>query len=232
MDILYGYGLFHVGSILTVILTLLLSSKVLRNSSMPAVTISWLLIIIFMPLLGIPLYLAFGERKININLNNKAKLALQATLKPSQRIVSHPIHSLIVAMNLPASSHKNRSTFDEDGKAAWFSLTTLLENAEQSIDIAIFILEKDTVGQKILSILEKKAAKGITIRLLLDGVGTFSFTKKRFKPLLNLGAEVAWFIPVIHRPFRGRTNLRNHRKIIIADKKCVWAGGRNISENY
>lgn len=232
MDIAFWYGLFHIGSILTVLLTLLLSTKILRNSSMPAVTIGWLLAIIFIPLIGIPLYLALGERKIKINLNNKAKLSLQKTVNPSQKIVSHSIHSLIVSMNLPASSHNNESTFDKDGKAAWLSLTTLLENAEHSIDIAIFILGKDSVGQAILSILEKKAADGVSIRLLLDGVGTFSFTKKRFLPLLKYGAEVAWFIPVIHRPFRGRTNLRNHRKIVIADKQDVWAGGRNISGEY
>jgi cardiolipin synthase len=232
MDILYWYGLFHVGSILTAILTLLLSSKILRNSSIPAVTIGWLLAIIFMPLIGIPLYLALGERKINFNLNNKEKLELKKNLKPSKKTVSHPIHSLIVSMNLPASSQNNSSTFDTGGKAAWQSLTALLKNAEQSIDIAIFILGKDKVGQDILSILEKKAAEGVVVRLLLDGVGTFTLTKKRFKPLLALGAKVAWFIPVIHRPFRGRTNLRNHRKIVIADKQYVWAGGRNISGDY
>jgi len=68
--------------------------------------------------------------------------------------------------------------------------------------------------------------------LLLDGVGSFSFTKTRFKPLLKQGAEIAWFIPIIHRPFRGRINLRNHRKMVIADNKQVWAGGRNISGDY
>jgi len=108
----------------------------------------------------------------------------------------------------------------------------LLDNAQTSIDIAIFILGKDAIGNQILTILEKKAAQGVKIRLLLDGVGTFSFTKKRFKPLLKSGAQIAWFIPVIHNPFRGRTNLRNHRKIVIADKKEVWAGGRNISGDY
>jgi len=232
MHIIYLYGLFHAGSIFTVILTLLLSSKILRSSSMPAVTIGWLLTIIFMPLIGIPLYLAFGERKININLNNKQKLILNKSKAIRQKVVSHPIHSLVVSMNLPSSSTENESSFDADGKAAWHSLTTVLESAEHSIEIAIFILGKDEIGQKILSILKYKAAQGVKIRLLLDGVGTFSFSKKRFKPLLKEGAEIAWFIPIIHRPFRGRTNLRNHRKIVIVDNKQVWAGGRNISGDY
>ncbi len=232
MDITFWYSLFHIGSILTVILTLLLSSKILRNSSMPAVTIGWLLAIIFVPLIGIPLYLTFGERKINVKLNNKQKLVLNTNKASSSYVVSHPIHSLIVSMNLPASSSNNETTFNSDGKAAWDTLSILLESAEQSIDIAIFILGKDEVGQQILSLLEKKAASGVKVRLLLDGVGTFSLSNKRFKPLLKQGAKIAWFIPVIHRPFRGRTNLRNHRKIIIADNKQVWAGGRNISGDY
>ena len=232
MDITFWYGLFHIGSILTLILTLLLSSKILRSSSMPAVTIGWLLAIIFMPLIGIPLYLTFGERKINVKLNNKQKLVLDISGKTNPSVISHPIHSLIVSMNLPASSLNNESSFDEDGKSAWRSLTKLLQSAEHSIDIAIFILGTDAVGERVLSILEKKALNGVKIRLLLDGVGTFSLTKKRFKPLLKKGAKIAWFIPVIHNPFRGRTNLRNHRKIVIADNKQVWAGGRNISSHY
>lgn len=232
MDILFWYSLFHVGSILTVILTLILSSNILRHSSMPAVTIGWLLAIIFMPLIGIPLYLALGERKLHFNLNSKAKLILNKNEKSSQKTVDHPIHSLIVSMNLPASSASNQSSFDKDGKDAWHTLTTLLEKAEHSIDISIFILGKDAIGKHILSLLKKKSASGVKVRLLLDGVGTFSFTKKRFKPLLKEGGKVAWFIPVIHRPFRGRTNLRNHRKIVIVDSCKVWAGGRNFSEKY
>ena len=232
MNFTFWYSLFHVGSILTVVLTLLLSTKILRSASMPAVTIGWLLAIIFIPLLGIPLYLAFGERKININLNNKQKLALDTNKAINPHVITHPIQSLIVAMNLPASSSNNESSFDKDGKAAWDTLTTLLQSAEKSIDIAIFILGKDAVGQRILSILEAKAANGVKIRLLLDGVGTFTLSKKRFTPLLKHGAKIAWFIPVIHRPFRGRTNLRNHRKIVIADNQQVWAGGRNISADY
>ena len=202
---------------------------------MPAVTIGWLLAIIFIPLLGIPLYLTFGERKININLNHKQKLPLdisKTSKAMNPQMVSHPIHSLLVSMNLPASSSDNETVFNQDGKAAWETLITLLEGAEKSIDIAIFILGKDFIGQQILSILEKKAANGIKVRLLLDGIGTFSFSKKRFKPLLKQGGEIAWFIPLIHCPFRGRTNLRNHRKIVIIDNKQVWAGGRNLSSDY
>ena len=226
------YSVFHIGSILTVLLTLLFSSKILRSTNMPSVTMVWLLIILFVPLLGIPLYLAFGERKLGVRLNEKAKLALRASKKQTNYRTTNPIHSLLTSLGLPASSPNNQSQFHKDGKASWHDLVDLLENAKEYLDIAIFILGNDSVGQHVLSILERKASDGVKIRLLLDGVGSFTLSKKRFKKFINNGGELAWFIPVIHRPFRGRTNLRNHRKIVIADNKLVWAGGRNISGDY
>ena len=70
-------SIFNISSIFTVSLTLFFSSRILRNNSMPSVTIGWLLLILFIPLLGIPLYLAFGERKLSVHINGKSKLSLR-----------------------------------------------------------------------------------------------------------------------------------------------------------
>jgi cardiolipin synthase len=190
----------------------------------------WLLVIIFMPLLGIPLYLTFGERKLKVSLNRKTKLKLHNVNE--SHLVKHPIHSLLVSLGIPPSCNNSQSEFHKDGKVAWQELKRILNKAQCQIDIAIFILADDQVGREVLSILSDKAAKGIKVRLLMDGVGSFSFSKKRFKPLKDNRGQIAWFIPVIHKPFRGRTNLRNHRKMVIVDQYHVWTGGRNISLDY
>ncbi len=230
MQNMLWYGVFHLGSIVSVLLAIYLSSKILRSPRMPSVTIGWLLVIIFVPLLGIPLYLTFGERKLKIRLNSKSKIKLHNT--HGLHKTNHPIHALLVSLGLPASSTDNQSTFHQDGKVAWEELKQLLKNAQYQIDIAMFILANDQLGRELLSILSEKASKGVRVRLLLDGVGSFSLPKKHLKPLKDHGAQVAWFIPVLHKPFKGRTNLRNHRKIIIADQYHVWAGGRNLSLDY
>ena len=224
------YGAFHLGSVISILFTLYLSSKILRSPNMPAVTMGWLLVIIFIPLLGIPLYLTFGERKLNINLNRKIKLKLHNVQE--LHLVTHPIHSLLVSLGIPASSNNSQSIFHQDGNIAWQELKQVLSKAQTQIDIAMFILANDQVGREVLSILSEKAAKGIKIRLLLDGVGSFSLPKKLLKPLKAKGVQITWFIPVIHKPFRGRTNLRNHRKMVIVDQYYVWAGGRNLSLDY
>ena len=56
--------------------------------------------------------------------------------------------------------------------------------------------------------------------------------RRTLKPLLEAGGEIVSFMPILHMPFSGRTNLRNHRKIAIFDDEKVWAGGANIGREY
>ncbi len=221
-------GFVHVSTIISILLTLLLVSQVLRSPRVPATTMGWLVVIIVIPLLGIPLYLTFGVRKLNARIQKKTKLDLPSIASSHH----HPVDSLLSSLGIPASHKNNRVKFHKDGKDAWQELIQLLEKAQDSIDIAIFILGDDQIGRKVLSCLEKRSSQGIKVRLLLDGIGSFKLPRQRLQPLITQGGEVAWFIPVLHRPLRGNTNLRNHRKIVITDKKTVWSGGRNFDEAY
>ncbi len=221
-------GLLHTTSIMGVLLALLLISRVLRSPRRPSTSMGWLFVIIFFPLLGIPLYLIFGERKLDTLIKQKGLVNM-----PKLPVTDiHPINSLLVSLGIPSACGGNKVMFHNNGAAAWDALVTLLESARKNIDIAIFVLADDQVGKKVLSILEDKAAQGIKIRLLLDGVGSFTLPKIRLQTLIQQGGQVAWFIPVLHKPLRGKTNLRNHRKIIIVDDENMWSGGRNLAAEY
>jgi cardiolipin synthase len=218
----------HVSSLIGFILGIILITQILRNPRKPSATIGWLLIIVLLPVIGIPLYLIFGDRKFNKLKNKKGVM----TLPQSKMENENKLNVLLISLGLPSASEGNSNVFHKDGKQAWQELVKLLQEAQHSIDMAIFILADDKVGDQVLSILEQKAANGIKVRLLLDGVGSMPLAKKVLHPLEKNGGQVAWFIPVLHLPFRGRTNLRNHRKIIIADHSKVWTGGRNLAEEY
>ncbi len=221
-------ALFHIAYILGVLLALLLVSRVLRSPRIPAATIGWLLVIVFVPLIGIPLYLFFGERKVNAQLRRKAKINLPDTFGTHH----HPVHALLVTLGIPSSTDRNLVHFHEDEKVARQELFALLDGAQRTIDIAIFILGNDRAGKEVLSHLEKKAKQGVQVRLLLDGVGSFKLPKTLLHPLAEHGGKIAWFIPVLHQPLHGKTNLRNHRKIVITDNEKVWTGGRNLATKY
>jgi cardiolipin synthase len=63
-------------------------------------------------------------------------------------------------------------------------------------------------------------------------VGRLLEPRRDLRALAAAGIEVALFVPPLHSPLRGRLNLRNHRKTVIADGSWLWCGGRNLSAQY
>ena len=66
------------------------------------------------------------------------------------------------------------------------------------------------------------------MRLLIDDLGSWRLPRRNLRPRSwQPGAQVAFFMPMIHLPFRGRTNLRNHRKLVVIDSRIAITGGMN-----
>jgi cardiolipin synthase A/B len=70
------------------------------------------------------------------------------------------------------------------------------------------------------------------VRLLVDGVGAYLGPQTDFDSLSAAGIQVAMFVPPLRSSLRGRTNLRNHRKMVITDSEWLWCGGRNLAAEY
>jgi len=72
----------------------------------------------------------------------------------------------------------------------------------------------------------------VRVRLLIDGIGVYLGGRPDLKRLSAAGVQVARFVSPLRSPLPGRTNLRNHRKMVIADGERLWAGGRNLAAEY
>jgi len=118
------------------------------------------------------------------------------------------------------------------GEQAYTALLKLINEAEKNIEVATFILGDDETGAAILEVLTRQAAAGLRVRLLLDALGSFRISEKKLAAFLANGGEYAFFMPMRHLPFRGRANLRNHRKIVIVDNQTAIVGGMNIAHEY
>jgi cardiolipin synthase len=70
------------------------------------------------------------------------------------------------------------------------------------------------------------------VRVLVDGVGSLLGGLRALRLLRRAGAELRSFRPPLRLGSRPLSNLRNHRKFVIADAAIMWAGGRNLGENY
>jgi cardiolipin synthase len=213
------------------VLALLLLAHVLRSKRPPSSTIAWLLTIVLLPYFGVPLYLMFGGRKTRRMAGAKhpvydqKRAALGGTFGAgTERILR--------SCGLPPATTGNKVRFICTGEDAYQVLMRLIDEAEETIHITTYILGRDTVGAAVVARLARKAAEGVKVRLLLDSVGSWRVSRRYLRPLTDAGGEVAFFMPVLHIPFRGRSNLRNHRKIVAADRKVALTGGMNIAEDY
>lgn len=219
----------HASLWLGAFIVLLLLSGMLRERRNPSASAAWLIFMLAVPYVGVPLYLALGTRKLKSLARQKQRLFSGHT-----SLVPHDstVRNLLARLGVPDPATATDFNLHEDAETARTRLHSLIEEATQSVDIEIFILGGHVTGRDLIDRLTRCAQRGVRVRLLLDGVGSFLLSRKHLQPLLLAGGEAAWFIPVLHRPLRGRTNLRNHRKQVLIDQKKVWSGGRNLTDEY
>jgi cardiolipin synthase len=223
--------LVHVLPSIGFILALALLSHILRERRSPTSTLAWLMAILFIPYLGVPLYLIFGGRKMTSRAETKPKLLRNKSKPGGDFFVGNAYLFQPDDGIYPPSAH-NRITFLPEGEQAFNSILNLIGSARHSVYVATFVLGKDQIGSAIVNALAKKASQGVEICLLLDALGSVKISKHFLSPLLQAGGRAAFFMPMIHLPFRGRANLRNHRKMIICDGQTGVIGGMNLASEY
>jgi len=223
--------LSYIALVMGFLLAVILAVDILRKRRAPTATIAWLLFIITLPYLGVPAYLLLGGRKMQCITRRKQSPKLHDEHDGRAMTIS-PVERVLISHGLPSACAGNRIHRHVSGTETYHALKTLIRDARESIYLTFFILRPDQVGLDILRLLEQRAAAGVEVRLLLDGVGSLRTYRRYLRPLQQAGGKFAYFMPVLHHPLRGRTNLRNHRKLVIADEDTVLSGGANIALEY
>ncbi len=210
-----------------------LGSHALNQRRHPAAAVAWVMVIVLLPEIGVPLYLLFGTRKLPKARRDRPQAVLDEV--PAE-VVPAWVQRLSAAMSLPPARGYARLAVHADGHAARVALFETVASARSRLDVSTFILGRDTFGDQFLALLEQRARAGVQVRLLVDGMGTWMGGRHDFSAARAAGVQVAQFMPPFRSPLRwplrGRTNLRNHRKLVIADSQRLWSGGRNLAGEY
>ncbi len=212
----------HSLAIVVSLLTYVLTTRVEHERRPPSIAIAWVLGLIAVPYVALPLYWLFGRRK----LQRKGLPAAEATMTGR-----HWAESLIESFGLPASA-RSRVRMHADGVVARTALFEIMAEARQRLDICTYILGNDAFGREAAQIMMDCVRAGVRVRLMIDGVGAIQLPRSVFRRLRAAGVETATFSPLLARNTSGPRNLRNHRKLVIADECALWAGGRNLAGEY
>jgi cardiolipin synthase len=212
----------HSLAIVLSILAYILTTRAQRARRPPSIAIAWVLGMIALPYLVLPMFLLFGRRKLPRRSLPRAQARSHAR---------HWAQDLIESFGVPASS-PGVIAMHQDGKESAAALFAVMSDAASRLDICTYILGDDTFGREVMQRMMERARSGVEVRLLLDGVGAMQLPKACFDTLHSGGVETAIFSPLFARRTQGPRNLRNHRKMAIADGARLWAGGRNLAAEY
>ena len=118
------------------------------------------------------------------------------------------------------------------GKDKWNDLLAELENAKEFIFLEYFIVEEGEMWDAILKILKRKAAEGVEVRVMYDGMCTiFNLPHRYPKQLRKYGIKVQLFSPILPL-LSTHQNNRDHRKVFVIDGKVAYNGGVNFADEY
>jgi cardiolipin synthase len=223
LDLISLHGIVVAAGLLTYVLV----SHTLRQRRNPAAAIAWVITLALVPYVGLPLYLIFGTRKLP-----RPRGGVHRAGSPGPGAEDAWPQRLAAAMGLAPPASFRDLRVHGDGKEALLALQELVASATRTIDLCTYILGRDPTADALCDTLARKAREGVKVRLMVDGVGNFLEGRRDLRALRAAGVEVVVFVPPLHSPRRGRFNLRNHRKMVIADGSWLWCGGRNLTAQY
>lgn len=235
---IYVHWLFLVVYSIIIIITMV---RVLMDNRQPAKTMAWMLVLMFIPFLGIILYIFFGqntrkERKIwQQSLDQLTKRSMLEFVEQKDFNIPEEyrtISNLFMNQNLALPFKNNEVEIYTSGYDFFPSLLMEIGKAEHHIHIDTFIISDDPLGRLIADALIDKARQGIEVRLIYDDVGSWRTPNSFFTRMRNEGIEVYAFMPVRFPAFTSRVNYRNHRKICVIDGEVGFIGGMNIARRY
>ena len=227
----------------SVLLSLLLTLRIINNKSNPAFKIAWLIPILLFPVLGGLVYLVFGSDRTGKYIRNKMgrieKEMQDGISKANERsgIEKMPPDVVNQSHYISNSAHcppyKNTTVeYLPMGEVKFERMVQELKKAKRYIFIEYFIIQEGTMWNTILDVLEEKAKEGVDVRVIYDDMGCILTLPTGYeKTLREKGIQCQIFnpfIPILSSHF----NTRDHRKICVIDGNVGFTGGINLADEY
>lgn len=213
----------------------------------PQKTLLWLVTILTLPITGFIFYLYLGKgpsigkkkkllKKIQTDHKYREELIRQADFITKFDTIDNVATSELIHFNIEHNdsicTFLNDVKLYNDIKKHYEDMLYDLRNAKESINFQYFIIKPDNIGRVFRDTLIQKAREGVEVRVVYDDFGSIKIKKAFFKELRRAGGKVARFFPSFFRVISRNVNYRNHRKIVVIDRKIAYTGGSNIGEEY
>lgn len=223
--------------------------RIIYDTRSTSKTLAYLMLTVFLPVLGIIIYFCIGtnyrKRKLyskKITKDEQLQLRMQKQILleskkvwstvPKETLKYQKLAHLLLNDGTSYLTGDNHVEILLNGEQKFPEVLKSLRNAKDHIHIEYYIFEDDEIGNAIKDVLIQKAKEGVTVRLIYDDFGSRSIRNKVVPELIEAGVQAYPFYKVLFIALANRLNYRNHRKIIVIDGCIGFTGGINVSDRY
>jgi cardiolipin synthase A/B len=195
--------------------------------------IGWVGFIILVPLAGAILYWMLAVNRVR-----RRAFAMRQHAQPPGRTASSAAATPPAGLRPLARVGDQVSPFPlcagnlveplENGDEAFPPMLAAIDDAKESVALSTYIFDNDAVGTKFRDALVAAHERGVAVRVIIDAVGQHYSWRSMVKQLRRKGVSAAAFMPILVPKNMAVLNLRNHRKLLVADGREAFTGGMNI----
>lgn len=208
---------------------------------------AWVLALLLLPGFGVALYLLVGEPRLARRLRHRSgaaaerlagpgRAASEAAAAPRASIPERfrPAFRLCEALARCPTVEGNTARLAADSNAAIDALVAAIDAAEATVHLSFYIWLADTNGLKVVEAVRRAAQRGVTCRIMADGIGSRPLVRSaHWRAMAQAGARMQSALPVAIGPrmlLGSRVDLRNHRKIAVIDNRLAFCGSQNCAD--
>lgn len=234
-------------TIAAAVIAIVLVGFVILHKRDESAAIAWVGLILLSPVVGAIAFLIFGINRIRRRAErtrpgSSTPVGWNPALSANQSLIAELPEGETTA---PAQLRRrlmdslttnplvvcNSVNVLKNGDAAYPAMLEAIEQAQHSIALASYIFRSDSVGRDFAEALERAAARGVEVRVLVDGAGQLYSWPTTSGMLRQHGITFSRYLHSFWPWRMPYLNLRNHRKILVVDGKLGFTGGINISTN-
>ena len=240
---------YYIAGTAYLIFLIIVCLRIIYETRSATKTMAYLLLVLFVPVVGIAFYILFGVNYWKIKLYNKKLAADKKLLEKLKNEMQAYADTIVSPSELPMEDNRELAAMLKEelkspltrgntvkllinGEEKFPEVIDALRDAKDHIHIEYYIYEQDEIGEQIENILIEKAKEGVKVRFIYDDFGSPNIRKKTEQKMRAAGIEIYPFQKVLFYLIANRLNYRNHRKIIVIDGQTAFTGGINVSDKY
>lgn len=202
----------------------------------PQSALGWIVVCLMLPVIGPILYFLFGINRVHLRAQRLRELWHGSE---GHKDAGNPVAEKFLglchiswAVTRQPLQDGNTVHLLENGEQAFPEMLDAIRNAKTRVFLATYIFDYDATGRQFIDALAQAVARGVEVRVLIDGFGSLYSWPSAYRKMKRQGIPVTRFLPPKLIPPSIYLNLRNHRKLLVTDRETAFTGGMNIRDYH